>query len=161
MEVKINVEKKKDFAQKAILVLLLVLVAFLAYLVFKNFKNIEQDKYYAVYLRTGDLYFGKISWFPKFTLKDVWFLQRATDNSGQVSFNLVKFSEAIYNPVDQLEINKDNVVWVARIDSSSPLIQEIKRRKVTQSPLPTSVIETQPSITTTTTTILSPSFPSQ
>ena len=143
MEVKINVKKNKDFINKISFYLLIVLVIFLVYLILGNFKKNNEDNYYAVYLRTGDLYFGKISWFPKFSLTDVWFLQRATDNTGQVGFSLVRFKEAVYQPIDRIEINKDNVVWVSKLDKDSQLIKEIKARKVSQSPLPTSVISNQ------------------
>jgi hypothetical protein len=91
MEVKIKVEKKKDLINKVSFFLLIVLIGVLIYLILGNLKKASEDNYYAVYLRTGDLYFGKISWFPKFSLTDVWFLQRATDNTGQVGFSLVRF----------------------------------------------------------------------
>ncbi len=146
---------KKDFLNsKIFFIFLIILIALLGYLIYLNVKKLGEDRYYAVYLRTGDLYFGKISWFPKFSLNDVWLLQRSVDQNNQVSFSLVKFTEAIYMPVDRIDLNKDNVVWITQLDKDSPVIQEIKARRINKSPLPSSQV---PVTTTSTSSNISPS----
>ncbi|MGB9681257.1 MAG: hypothetical protein ACPLXL_01810 [Minisyncoccia bacterium] len=146
---------KKDFLNsKIFFFFLIVLIALLGYLVYLNMKKLGEDRYYAVYLRTGDLYFGKISWFPKFSLNDVWLLQRSVDQNNQVSFSLVGFTEAVYMPVDRIDLNKDNVVWITQLDKDSPVIQEIKARRINKSPLPSSQV---PVTTTSTSSNISPS----
>lgn len=145
--------KKEFFNNKIFFGSLIILIILLGYLVVLNTKKISEDRYYAVYLRTGDLYFGKIKWFPKFSMEDIWFIQRTSDQSGQVNFSLVKFTDAVYLPIDRIDINKDNVVWITRLDKDSPVIQEIKARKINKSPLPATQIPM------TTTSILNQNLP--
>ena len=50
--------------------------------------------YSAVYLTTGDVYFGKLSWFPKVRLTNVWLLQRNVDSRNQPQLGLAPFTSA-------------------------------------------------------------------
>src|SRR3989344_8642132 len=62
--------------------------------------------YSAVYLATGDIYYGKLSWFPRPKLREVWFLQRGVDpQSGQAQFGLNRFATAFWGPVDEMYLN--------------------------------------------------------
>ena len=45
--------------------------------------DVSLSPYSAVYLSTGDVYFGKLDWSPSPHIEDPWFLQRSTDASGQ------------------------------------------------------------------------------
>lgn len=94
-----------------------------------------QNQYYAVYLNTGDLYFGKLSRFPNLSLSNIWYLQRDTQN-GQTS--LVDFSKSSWGPENKIEISKDKVVWMSRISPSSPLIAVIDGTYQVNSQQPTS-----------------------
>jgi len=125
---------KKESTHKIFLVISLILIALLVYLIVLTVRKSSEDEYTAVYLNTGDLYFGKVVQFPKFGLKDVWFLQTQTDQTGQVNFTLIKFTDAVYLPEDRLEINKDNVIWMTKLDKNSPVIQEIKNSRLNNTP---------------------------
>lgn len=124
-------------------IILIAVIAFLAVYVFVFNKgiNFEMKKpYYAVYLQTGDLYFGHLSKsFSKYTLTNVHLLQ--ADQSGNLS--LQKFDQSAFQPEDKITLNRDNVVWISKIKSDSPIISSLEGK---QAPTPT----TQ-SITTTTT----------
>lgn len=103
-----------------ILAILLVLVAGIGlswYLM-----NGSKNSYYAVYLDTGDLYFGKISWFPSLTLSNVWYIQR--DPQSQNS-TLLDFSKVVWGPQNVMKINRDRVVWMAKLSETSPILTQI------------------------------------
>ena len=99
----------------------LVIVLVLAILVIFGvwyWKNIEKNSFYAVYLDTGDLYFGQLSKFPSLSLSNVWYLQR--DQSQGVA--LMDFSKAAWKPEGKIKINRDRVVWISKISQDSPII---------------------------------------
>jgi len=77
--------------------------------------------YYAVYLDTGDLYFGKLSRFPSLTLSDVWYLKG--NPSGDLYIE--KFDRSIWGPEDKMKINKDKVIWISKISLSSQILSVI------------------------------------
>ncbi len=78
----------------------------------------SQKTYYAVYLDTGDLYFGELSTFPHWSLSDVWYLQR----NSQGNTSLAQFSKSPWGPDGTIELNKDKIVWSAKISDTSQLI---------------------------------------
>jgi hypothetical protein len=82
------------------------------------------SNYYAVYLDTGDLYFGKLSTFPNMTLSDVWYLQR--DSQGNSS--LSEFIKTPWGPEGSININRDRIVWTAKLSDVSQLIPYIKNK---------------------------------
>ena len=72
----------------------------------------------AVYLDTGDLYFGHLSSFPSLILSNAWYVQHTPQ--GDLSVN--DFSKTSWKPQGTIRINGRHVVWTARIASDSPLI---------------------------------------
>ncbi|MBI4993495.1 hypothetical protein HZC33_00845 [Candidatus Wolfebacteria bacterium] len=87
-------------------------------------KNGFEDPYYAVYLNTGDLYFGHVNWFPRFSLSGAYLLQKTNDEKNP--YNITKFGNAFWGPEDDLYLNYDNVVWKTRLKKDSPVIGYIK-----------------------------------
>ena len=88
-----------------------------------------ESPYYAVYLNTGDIYFGKLNFFPKFSLSDVWFIQRnPTDQQSaeQSPLSLVKFNQAFWGPEDKMYLNKENVIWTVKLKKDSQVLSFIK-----------------------------------
>jgi hypothetical protein len=122
---------------KALLVLVVVLLAALAGVVYWQ-KGGFEEKYSAVYLNTGDIYFGKLSRFPRMTLSDVWFLQKGSDS--QQGFGLSKFEQAFWGPSDEMVINDKNVIWVTELKSDSEVIKAIKNPQVAA---PTGAVQQQ------------------
>jgi hypothetical protein len=115
--------------------LLIIIIGLSLYLFVFN-KNINfgiKEPYYAVYLQTGDLYFGHLcKLFSKYTLTNVYLLQR--DQSG--NFSLQKFEQSAYEPEDKITLNKDNIVWISKLQKESPLISVLEGK---QAPTPTTV----------------------
>lgn len=109
---------------KILLIVVVVLVVVLAaVIVWQTWGS--TPSYYAVYLRTGDLYFGQLSRFPSFSLSHVYLLQVNAQNQ-QNPVNVQKFSNVFWGPEDNIKINRDDVVWYAKLSSESQLVKLIQ-----------------------------------
>lgn len=102
-----------------IVVVLLGLAALFSWRVFFR----AQD-FYAVYLRTGDVYFGKLSYVP-FGLSQVYTLQ-VNPQSQETPINIQRFTNVFWGPEDFMKINRDEVVWVVKLSSQGQLAKLIK-----------------------------------
>lgn len=85
--------------------------------------------YTAVYLTTGDVYYGRLSTFPSLKLYDPWFIQRAQDGN----FSLLKFSDAFWKPIGAMNISSDKVVFTSRLQESSPIVEAMEGKTPTGS----------------------------
>lgn len=90
-----------------------------------------EKSYWAVYLDTGDVYFGKLNRFPKSSLTDVYFLQRNPDDQ-QNPLSLTKFNQAFWGPEDKIYLNKKNIIWKAKLKGDSQIVQFIKNPQANQ-----------------------------
>ena len=84
----------------------------------------ERGTYHAVFLRTGDLYFGKLTRFPTFGMKNVYFVQATGDQTNPLSIQ--KFTNVFWGPEDVMQINKKEVVWMTKIRKDSGLAKLLK-----------------------------------
>jgi hypothetical protein len=90
--------------------------------------SIFYKPYMAVYLVTGDMYFGKTNVFPCVKIQDPWFLQRAEDGS----LTLEKFTDAIWAPENGMKINRKHIIFISKLSESSPIIAAIEERGTSQ-----------------------------
>lgn len=87
---------------------------------FSGLDPASPSPYSAVFLSTGDVYYGKLSWFPWPKLREVWFLQRGLDpKSQEVQFGIVPFRTAFWGPMDEIKLNPEQIVFVARLRNDS------------------------------------------
>ncbi|OGG42542.1 hypothetical protein A3I34_00535 [Candidatus Jorgensenbacteria bacterium RIFCSPLOWO2_02_FULL_45_12] len=84
----------------------------------------SRGSYSAVYLRTGDLYFGRLTKFPSFGMKNVYTLQATGDEQNPV--RVQKFGDVFWGPEDWLKINKNEVVWYTTLKSDGQMAQLFK-----------------------------------
>lgn len=98
-----------------VIVLLVVLVGVLAWQ-----QWFGAPSYYAVYLRTGDLYFGELTTFPNFGLSHVYMLQVNSQNT-QNPVSIQKFTNVFWGPEDFMNINRNEVVWYAKVSPQGQL----------------------------------------
>jgi len=112
----------KNKSLKIILIVLasLVVIGIIAGAIF----SFVHRPYMAVYLATGDIYFGRVSSFPQVTIQDPWFFRRAEDGS----VSLERFSDAVWMPEDVIKINRDQIVFMARISENSQIIAMMEGR---------------------------------
>lgn len=102
-----------------VVVLVLVLGGILAW------RSWGGSAFYAVSLRTGDLYFGQLTRFPSFGLKQVYLLQ-VNQNNTENPLSVQRFKNAFWGPEDFLRINRDEVVWMVKLDPKGQLAQLIE-----------------------------------
>jgi hypothetical protein len=82
-----------------------------------------QENYYAaVYVDSGEIYFGKLTTTPGLTLSNVHFLEKDTSGNYVVS----KFTDALYAPSETLRLNPDKVIWISRLKEDSQLMKTLK-----------------------------------
>ncbi len=113
----------------AIVIVLLIALGVVVYWQKGGFK----ESYWAVYLNTGDLYFGKLNRFPRLSLSDVWFLQRNPQDS-QNPLSLSKFEQAFWGPEDKIYLDDENIIWKTKLKEDSQVVQFIKNPKTVQVP---------------------------
>jgi hypothetical protein len=83
-----------------------------------SFARSESDEaYYAVYLESGDVYFGHLSYFPRLTLRDVHFLSGDGER-----ITMSNFKDAAWGPEDRLYLNYEKVLWIAKVRSDSSML---------------------------------------
>jgi len=114
---------------KVLLLIVIVLAAVLVGIVYWQKVGFKKS-YWAVYLDTGDLYFGQLSFFPKFSLKDAYLLQKNV-NDQQNPYSVSKFSNAFWGPEDRIYLNKDNVIWKAKLKDDSQVVNFIQNPQTT------------------------------
>ena len=110
-----------------LLVVIVLLVGVVGFFGWQKFGS--EAPYYAVFLQTGDLYFGQLSrsLIPgsNVTLKNVYILARNQDNQ-QNPFSLQKFSDAFWGPSENISLSRDKVVWINKLKSDSQVVASIK-----------------------------------
>ena len=116
---------KKLFIILLVIVIVIVIVG--VWLGFKFFGTPDPagpSAYSAVYMASGDIYYGKLSWFPRPRLTEVWFLQRGVDQqSGQAQFGLNKFETAFWGPTDKIYLNPKQIIFWTRLRNDSQVAQ--------------------------------------
>lgn len=101
-----------------LVVVIILLVVLTGFVVWKEVAG--KPTYTAVYLKTGDLYFGKLVRFPYFGLKQPYLLQINQTNQ-QNPLSVQRFKNVFWGPEDYLRINRDEVVWYTTLRDDSDL----------------------------------------
>jgi len=104
-------------------IIIVLVVALIGIVVYRGW--FSESSYYAVYLKTGDLYFGKLQRFPSFGLRNVYLL-RVNESDSQNPFQVQRLKDVFWGPEDYLKINDDEVVWITRLDSQGQLAQLLR-----------------------------------
>ena len=112
-------------AKKITLIILIIVIAVIivGWLVWKLF--LAPVTFHAVYLTTGDLYFGQLAQFPSFGLKQPYTIQVDTQNQ-EAPLSVQRFSSVFWGPGDFMKINRENVVWVVELASQGQLAQLLR-----------------------------------
>jgi hypothetical protein len=82
--------------------------------------------YSAVYLSTGDVYFGKLDWFPTPHIEDAWFLQHGTDAKGNPMTGVYPFSQIAWGPMGDVYLNSKQIVFWTSLAGTSPVVQAME-----------------------------------
>ena len=135
---------KKPFRLKPLIIAILAVVVVAGLIVagsilFRQFSSgtaIDSNKYQAVFLSNGQVYFGKLqnSGGEYLKLTDVFYLQTKTDPASQnpqtTSTNgnnveLVKLGSEIHGPDDQMVINHSQVLFYENLKPDGRVSQSI------------------------------------
>lgn len=109
---------------KILLGAVIALVVILAVVLCWWFFYRGSSNYYAVYLDTGDMYFGQLSTFPNMSLSNVWYIQR----DAQGNSSLAQFVKAPWGPEGTIQLNRDKVIWTAKISDMSQLVPYLENK---------------------------------
>lgn len=94
----------------------------------------DTSKYSAVYLTTGDIYFGELSMFPKVKLKNSWHLDRGVDENNQPQVGLTEMNKVFWGPSGTLYLNRDSIVYSSPLRSDSEVIKALTGQVSQQQP---------------------------
>lgn len=95
--------------------------------------DIEADKYQAVFMTNGQVYFGKLADINRTyaDLTEVYYLQvqqavqpAATDQKSQVS--LTKLGSELHGPTDKMHISRDQILFWENLKDDSTVVKAIK-----------------------------------
>lgn len=112
-----------------------------------NKDDFKGSEFTAVYLSTGDIYFGKMSWFPSPRMTNVWFLQRGVNGQNQPQYGIAPFKGVFWTPVDEINLNSKDIVFWTKIKDGSDfakalanpsILQQAQAGQPQQSPVDTS-----------------------
>lgn len=122
----------KSLAIVLIVVVVLVLVWMGAFLEMRIANNATVEntaslsQYSAVYLSTGDVYFGILDWSPSPHIENPWFLQRNTNASGQPTVGVYPFNQVAWGPSNSVYFNAQDIVFWTRLSSTSSVAQAME-----------------------------------
>lgn len=123
-----------------ILILIAIIIALVILIVTKsdfNSKENDLSPYSAVYLETGDIYFGKLKSFPRLQMTEVWLVQKTASGENNAGLNLVPLTSAFWGPADKINLNSDQVVFTTRLTKDSQVAKIIENPELlNQAPSP-------------------------
>ncbi len=105
----------------------------------------EESKYSAVYMTTGDIYFGELHWFPRPHLTNVWFLQKSVGADNQASFGVAPFRSAFWGPSNEIDLNPTQIVFYTRLRNDSQVAKVFDNPGLLSQPAPALPPSTSPS----------------
>lgn len=131
--------KKPWIAIIVVVVVLAVLAAGVgAYKMMAADSAVKSSQYQAVFLTNGQVYFGKLSDVSgKYVvLKDIYYLQvqqsvqPADDKTNeQPQVSLAKLGSELHGPEDNMQINRDQVLFWENLKDDSKVVDAIKKNQ--------------------------------
>jgi hypothetical protein len=135
---------KKHFIIFALAVVLALVILFMAGMFVKNLmgaeKDIKGDKYQALFLTNGQVYFGHIKdidhSYAKMT--DIYYLQvqqsvqpedKPEGEEQQPQVSLSKLGDELHGPEDAMHISRDQILFWENLKDDSKVVQAIKEHK--------------------------------
>lgn len=90
---------------------------------------ISSGDYQAVFLDNGQVYFGKLEQVRGefYLLTDVFYLQSGTVVEQTSSLALTKLGSEAHGPEDQMQINKEHILFIEDMKNDSKVVQAIQQ----------------------------------
>ena len=126
-----RIKKEKPTVRKPVFILTTVLLIALIFLGIIYFDKVFERPYVAVHLTNGDTYFGQLYRFPKLQLGDVYVIQPTTDpgDSTNTILQVVPLNLIAFWGPDKLQLNRSQVVFIAKVGEDSQVMDVIRRSK--------------------------------
>lgn len=130
-------DKVTRIVTAVVALLVAILLVFVALTVYSSSKNgeegfVDSSKLQAVFLNTGQVYFGKISTLNNkyFVVKDIYYLQTANSGTGaaassNTSVSLVKLGCELHEPYDQMVINASQVTFWENLQDNGQVAKAV------------------------------------
>lgn len=109
--------------------LLLIVLAVGGFVFWKG--SVSFDKpYMAVYLDTGEVYFGKLQYFPRLEMHDVFAIQTVVnpERPDLPTAQIVPLSDSLWGP-EKLILNRDKIVFMGKVGDNSDVMKAIVEAK--------------------------------
>ena len=121
-----NMKKHLTVALIILVLLLACLVAWFMLRDFRSARSVEKNSSYsAVYLESGDIYFGKLKRFPRLHVENAWYLIRGVDGQNQPQVSVAPFDSVFWGPGKDMYVNPSQIMWVVRLRSDSPIVEAL------------------------------------
>ncbi|MFZ2886892.1 MAG: hypothetical protein WA021_03680 [Minisyncoccia bacterium] len=94
-----------------------------------DFPSIDSDKWQAVFLENGQVYFGRLREYDQnfVELTDVYYLKTAADLDTGANLNLIKLGGEVHGPEDEMFIAKDSILYFENMKETSRVVESIER----------------------------------
>ena len=105
----------------------------------------NRNHYSAVYLDNGEIYFGKLRYFPSLHLTNVYFLQKNYNalTASLSPYMLAKLTNSIWGAEDKLSLNRDKIVWINQLGNNSELARAMENPAAYAIPTTSTTLEAQ------------------
>ena len=112
------------------LAVLLVVAGFVAYSNGYLSPLANRSRYQAVFLTSGQVYFGKLSGHGQYlVLKDVYYFQANNSDTAPASSDtqqrLIKLGSEVHSPESQMKINRDQILFFEDLKADSAVSKAI------------------------------------
>lgn len=119
-------KKKTVILIAVVAVLALALGVLITLNIVNKSDEMKASKFTAVYMTSGDIYFGKMDWFPWPRLKSVWYLQRSVDQENQPQLGIAPFKKIVWSPIDEIYLNSKQMILWTKIRAGSELAKALE-----------------------------------
>lgn len=135
------VTEKKSRSYWPIIIILIIVVA-LGYFWFAKggLPGVTNNSanYQAVFLDNNQVYFGKLKGLDRTyaTLVDIFYLQVAQPlqpSEPATNVNLIKLGSELHGPADEMQINREHILFVETLRDDSQVVKAIKQYQEQQS----------------------------
>jgi hypothetical protein len=120
------IQERSNRSNLALWILVAVLIVLAVWLGMRIGNTPKEPAYWAVTLTNGEVYFGKLSWWPKPRLRNAWVLQRGVDAEGRPQAQVLPVTRALWNPVSDIHLNPSQIISWSRLAPGSDLIRAME-----------------------------------
>lgn len=114
---------------KSLLVALIIVIGVAAGFAVSDYSPFKQSgkaSYSGVYLRTGEVYVGRLSFFPRMTLTDAYLIENVRDPKDETKFNLqlTPLKNFVWGP-QKIYLNSEQVMFYGAVGENSNVAEAL------------------------------------